>query len=103
MLYELYIRGLQLYFNFVSNIYKHRTIASRCFEINYIYSPISNCTLNKQWLRHLLLLGGCLAVVILNPIKGWCFCEHDTLHLLLSTGSFQERIQEGFYNQIKIN
>ena len=32
-----------------------------------------------------------------------CFLEQETLHLLLSTGWFQEQIQARFHNQTKIN
>ena len=39
-----------------------------------------------------------------SPIKGpCCFLQQETLHLLLSTGWFQERIRAWFHNQTKIN
>ena len=42
-----------------------------------------------QWLHILLVTGGCLSGMSLNPIKGFLF-EQGTLHSLLSTCWFQE-------------
>jgi len=54
-----------------------------------------------QWVARLTRT---MEIVGSMPIKGpRCFLEQDTLPLLLSTGSFQERIRAGYHNRIKIN